>query len=70
MIEYLDKKINFRGQTYFDLHFYEDIYPLIDTIAVKDNAIILNPKKSFRADLYNNKYKTPLQFAINELDKI
>lgn len=70
IIEYLDKKTNFKGQTYLDLHFYDDIYPLIDTIAVKDNVIILNPKKSFRAEVYNNRYKTPLQFAINELDKI
>jgi hypothetical protein len=70
IIEYFDKKTNFMGQTYFDLHFYEDIYLLIDTITVKDNLIILNRKKSFRAELYTNSYKTPLQFAINELDKI
>ena len=70
IIEYLDKKTNFKGQTYFDLHFYDDIYPLIETIGVKDNIIVLNPKKSFRADLYNGRYKTPLQFEINQLDKI
>lgn len=70
IIQYFDKKTNFQGQTSFDLNFYDDIYPLIDTISVKDNIIILNPKKSFRADMYNNKYKTPLQFSINQLDKI
>lgn len=70
IIEYLDKNINFKGETYIDLHFYDDIYPLVDTIAVKDNVIILNPKKSFRAEHYNNRYKTPLQFPINQLDKI
>jgi hypothetical protein len=70
IVQYWDKKTNFKGQTFFDLQFYDDIYSLVDTIAIRDNMIILNPKKSFRADLYNDRYKTPLQFAINQLDKI
>lgn len=70
IVEYLDKKQNFKGQAIFDLHFYDDIYPLVDIISVKDSVIILNPKKSFRADLYNERYKTPLQFPINQLDRL
>lgn len=70
IVEYLDKKQNSKGQAFFDLRFYDDIYPLVDTISVKESVIVLNPKKSFRAELYNERYKTPLQFPINQLDKI
>jgi hypothetical protein len=70
IIQYFDKKANFQGQTFFYLYFYDDIYPLVDAISVKGNTIILSPKKSFRADLYNQRYKTPLQFEISHLDKI
>lgn len=45
IIDYWDKKTNFKGQTYFDLHFYDDIYPLIDTISIKDNSNCFKPKK-------------------------
>jgi hypothetical protein len=70
IVEYLDKKQNFKGQAFFDLRFYDDIYPLVDTISVKEGVISLNPKRSFKAELYNERYKTPLQFPINQLDKI
>jgi|SRR3989339_319038 len=70
IVEYFDKKQNFKGQVFFDLHFYDDIYPLVDTISVKDNRVILSPKKSFRAEVYNERYKTPLQFTINRFDEI
>lgn len=70
IVEYLDKKQKFKGQAFFDLRFYDDIYPLVDTISVKDGVIILSPKKSFKAEVYNERYKMPLQIPINELDKI
>ena len=70
IVEYFDKKQNFKGQAFFDLRFYDDIYPLVDTISVKDTLVILSPKKSFRAEVYNERYKTPLQFPINRLDEI
>lgn len=47
-----------------DLEFFDDIYFLIDTISVKDGMIILNPKKSYKAKLYNKRYKVPICIKI------
>ena len=70
IVEYLDKKDNLKYQGYIQLQFYEDIYPLVNTITVKDNFLVFNPKKSFRADLYNNRYKTPIKLNIAGLDRL
>ena len=69
IVEYQDKKINARYRATFRLQFYDDIYPLVDTITVKDDTIILNPKKSFRADLYNERYKTPIELKFSSFEK-
>ena len=69
IIEYQDKKNDACYRTSFKLKFYDDIYSLIDTISVKDNKVILNSKKSFRADLYNERYKTPIEIEIADFDK-
>jgi len=69
IIEYQDKKTSICYQTNFKLQFYDDIYPLVDTITLKDNKIILKPKKSFRADLHNGRYKTPIEVNISDFEK-
>ena len=68
LLTYLDKKENVNRRGKVDLIHHEDIYSLVDTISVKDNAIILNPKKSNIADLLAEKYKTPLTIDINTME--
>lgn len=68
IVEYLDKKTARKSEIAFPLSFYEDIYQLIDTISVKNGEITLKPKKSFRAAMYNARYKTPLEFNITALN--
>jgi hypothetical protein len=68
LLTYLDKKENVKRHGKVDLIHHEDIYSLVDTISVKDNAIILNPKKSNIADLLAEKYKTPLTIDIGTLE--
>ena len=69
-LKYTDKKNNLRFTKNFELEFYSDIYYLIDTISLRNNRIILKPKKSYRAELHNENYKTPIEFEITELKKI
>jgi len=54
---YFKKKI-------FELEFFDDIYPLVDTISVKDGYIVFKPKKSYIAEVYNKRYKTPIKINI------
>lgn len=68
LLTYLDKKENVKRRGKVDLINHEDIYSLVDTISVKDNAIILKPKKSNIADLLAEKYKTPLTIDISTLE--
>jgi hypothetical protein len=70
IVVFNDKRKNFKGTVFFDLRFYEDIYSLIDTITLKDKHIILSPKKSFRAGVYNDQYKTPLMFPTDQLREV
>lgn len=67
IIEYQDKKTNFCSSGNYKLQFYEDIYTLVNTINLTNNTIILKPKKSFKADIQNEIYKTPIELKINEL---
>ncbi|GAB3413242.1 hypothetical protein [Niabella aquatica] len=69
IIEYRDKKTNSCYTTNFRLKFYDDIYSLVDTATFKNSTIILKPKKSFRAALYNERYKTPIELNINDFEK-
>ena len=66
IVEYKDKKSDFYYSGTFGIEFYEDIYSLVDTITLKGNIIILTPKKSFRADMYNKRYKTPIELKMND----
>lgn len=70
IIEYQDKKNNTFSLGDYKLQFYEDIYTLVDTINLTDDKIILKPKKSFSAEIQNEKYKTPIEIKLNELKKI
>jgi hypothetical protein len=65
VIEYKDKKNNFCSSLNYKLQFYEDIYTLIDVISFVDNTITLKPKKSFIADIHNERYKTPIKIRID-----
>lgn len=67
IIKYLDKKENKHTHSSIDLIHHEDIYSLVDSIVIKDNAIVLNPKKSNIADLLAEKYKMPLTIEIANL---
>ena len=69
IIEYVDKKVNACFKGTFKLQFYDDIYPLVDTINLTTDRIILKPKKSFTADIHNERYKTPIELKLNELEK-
>jgi len=70
IVKYLDKKDNSKRRGFIPLQFYDDIYSLVDTITLKDDNLILNPKKSFMASIQNERYKTPIIFKLSELDKI
>ena len=69
IIEYENKKDNscFRGVQ--KLQFYDDIYSLVDTITLSNDRITFKPKKSFTADIHNERYKTPIELKLNELEK-
>jgi hypothetical protein len=53
---------------FIDLKSYSDIYPLIDSITIKDGKIILKPRKSFKASLYTKAYTVPIEVEINETE--
>ncbi|MBP1223110.1 hypothetical protein [Flavobacterium sp. 1355] len=69
VIEYKDKKNNICSSVNYKLQFYEDIYTLMDTIGLTDSTIILKPKKSFTADISNERYETPITLKITDFKK-
>lgn len=69
IIEYKDKKNNLCYIGSYKLQFYEDIYSLIDTIILTSGEIVLKPKKSYIAELSNERYITPITFRISDLKK-
>ena len=70
IIKYLNKKDNSKRKGFIPLQYYDDIYSLVDTITFKDDNLILNPKKSFTADVHNARYKTPIILKLSDLDRI
>jgi hypothetical protein len=69
IIEYKSKKNIFCCSINYKLQFYEDIYTLIDTISLTADTIILNPKKSFTANIHNERYKTPITLKLADFEK-
>ncbi len=68
LVTFLDKKENTKKHGSINLNTHEDLYSLVDTIVVKNNTIIFNPKKSIIADTLGEKYyKTPLTICVAEL---
>ncbi len=53
-----------------DVFSYDDLYELIDTITVKDDNIVFTPKKSLRAEIICERYKTPIVIKIPKKSKI
>ena len=70
IVTYLDKKKKSSCQGFIPIQFYDDIYSLVDTITLKGDDLIFNPKKSFTADIHNERYKTPIVLKISELDRL
>ena len=52
------------------LHFYEDIYFLIDTVQVNNGKIIIKPKRTFIASMNNQKYRIPIELKLHGHEKI
>lgn len=57
---YLNKKEASEFYNISDLCDYEDLYSLIDTVTVKQDSIIFQPKKSYRAEIVSKRYKDPI----------
>lgn len=70
VIEYKDKKNNLCSSLKYKLRFFEDIYALIDVISFTNEVITLKPKKSFRADLYSERYETPIKLELKDFEKM
>lgn len=64
-IYYIDKKSgkSFK-EAFLKLQSYNDIFPLVDSISVKEGTIILKPRNSFKASLYTKRYKVPIEIDI------
>ncbi len=60
IIEYTNKKDNNVLQGTLDLLDHEDLYFLIDNVALKDDSVIFQPKKSYHAELVAKRYNKPL----------
>lgn len=69
ILEYKDKTNNLCFSVHCKLQFYEDICSLIDTISLTSGEIVLKPKKSYRADISNERYRTPITFKLSDLKK-
>jgi len=69
IIEYKDKKTNLCSSFNYKLQFYEDIYSLVDSISLTGDTITFKPKKSFTADIHNERYKTPITFKLTDFEK-
>lgn len=68
-LDYLNKK-NGKGikKKILDLHSFIDIYPLADLIVVKEDKVILQPKKSYKAQLFTSSYRIPVTVNIKEIE--
>ncbi len=69
-IEYYDKKNDLRKRACIELQLHDDIYYLIDRVSVKEDRIVLSPKTSFTADIWNKRYTTPISLEISKMPVI
>lgn len=69
IIEFKDKKTNSCSVQQFPLRSYEDIYTLVDTITLKADSIVLQPKKSVIAAIHNQAYSTPIVLPLKGFKK-
>lgn len=49
------------------LNFYEDIFFLVASASISNGTIRFKPRPSFKAKIYNKKYKVPLSLQIADL---
>lgn len=68
IIDYTNKKDNCRLQEVLDILDYEDLYSLVDTVSLKDELIVFQPKKNYHTELVMSKYNNPPMWI--ELDKM
>ncbi|MDO5639077.1 MAG: hypothetical protein Q4G28_04340 [Neisseria sp.] len=69
IIVFTDKQTDDRRFIRYKLRFYDDLYTLINTVALKDGAIICQPKTSFSAGLNNRCYQTPIVLKLSDFEK-
>lgn len=68
IVEYVDKQTGNTSRAQFvKLMHYEDIFALVSGISVSSGVICLKPRASFKASLYVEKYKVPIEIPIAEI---
>lgn len=70
VIDFKNKKTKRAVSLTYPLRFYDDAYALVDKIRVDKDLLLITAKKSFRADLYTEYYKTPLSFNLKECNDV
>ncbi|HEY5593520.1 MAG TPA: hypothetical protein VIK55_21200 [Paludibacter sp.] len=71
IVEYTNKQDDIMYSDVIDLHYYEDLYVLIDRITLKDGFIHFQPKKNYLAEMTSKQYIIPLiGIEINKMKKI
>ena len=64
-LEYENLKTGHTFKEHFlNLELFEDIYPLVGSVSIKENTILIKPRRSFKADIYTESYKTPIEIKI------
>lgn len=67
-VEYTDLKSNIsRHGPFITLKFYEDLFFLVADATVQNGNVVFKPRSSFKANLYNKRYKVPIQVPLEKL---
>jgi len=67
LVKYINHKTGATfSKRFVDLKGPSDIFPLVGTISIKDEKILIKPRPSFKASLYTNSYQVPIEIDINE----
>jgi hypothetical protein len=70
LIEYHDKESGQRFKTEFvKLNNYADVFALVGSISVWHGIISLKPRQSFKASLYTQSYRVPIEISIADLNR-